>query len=128
MVEITLNLTSKLISVILYSICSLLFQGVIDKQNGTKNVKNCPSKGDVAILQRLADLESVSKTVPSLAPVVSALKEEVAASVGRQERLVADLEGLHVRVNTLETHNKALANIILPTLVRYYQKITSVAT
>ncbi|OXA50711.1 flocculation protein FLO11 isoform X2 [Folsomia candida] len=92
--------------------------GVIDKQNGTKNVKNCPSKGDVAILQRLADLESVSKTVPSLAPVVSALKEEVAASVGRQERLVADLEGLHVRVNTLETHNKALANIILPTLIR----------
>lgn len=81
-------------------------------------LKQCDRHQEVLILSRLSELEKASKGVTNLEPALSALKEEVTASVDRQEKLVADLESLHLRVHTLETNNKALANIILPTLVR----------
>ena len=68
-------------------------------------------------MKRLTELEKFTKETPQLEPIVSQLKEDFGHSMGRQERLAVDLENLHIRVHTLETHNKALANIILPTLV-----------
>lgn len=86
---------------------------MLDKPSGKKKDK----QEIESLIQRISQLEKLTKDLPNLEPVVHQLKEEFTQSLGRQEKLVADLESLHLRANTLESHNKALANIILPTLV-----------
>lgn len=94
-------------------------QGVPDnakKPPEQKKARSCDHDFP-ALLHRITELEKQTKGIPNLEQIVNQVKEDLVQQLARQERLVADLESLHLRVNSLETHNKALANIILPTLV-----------
>lgn len=86
-----------------------------DKEQG-RELKDLAAR--IGDLERLIRKQVESSSTAGVEGLVRELKEEFQEGQARQEKLVGDLEALHARIHTLETHNKALANIILPTLVR----------